>query len=74
MALLQSLQKGKIVKMAYFGARVNKTNNKKHSKNNSRTKLDLVHVKKAAGKNKQYSENDKIWKTRKRAILQKAIA
>ena len=60
--------------MAYFGVHVNKTNNKKHSKNNSRTKLDLVHVKKAAGKNKQYSENDKIWKTRKMAILQKAIA
>jgi len=54
-------------------ADVNKTN-KKHSKNNSRTKLDLFHVKKAADKNKQYSENDKILKTRKMAILQKAIA
>ena len=66
-------QRVKWLKMAYFGADVNKTN-KKHSKNNSRTKQDLFHVKKAAGKNKQYSENDKILKTRKIAILQKAIA
>ena len=36
--------------------------------------LDLFHVIKTAGKNKQYSENDKILKTRKMAILQKAIA
>ena len=60
-------------KMAYFRADVNKRN-QKHSKNNSRTKLDLFHVKKAAGKNKQYSENDKILKTRKMVILQKVIA
>ena len=66
-------QRVKWLKMAYFGADVNKTN-KKHSKNNSRTKQDLFHVKKAAGKNKQYSENDKILKTRKIAILQEAIA
>ena len=45
-------------------------NNKKHSKNNFRTKLNLFHVKKAAGKGKQYSENDKILKSRKMAILQ----
>ena len=71
MAILQSLQKGKMVKHGQFWADVDKTNNKKHAKNNSRTKLDLLLVKKAAGKNKQYSENDKILKTRKMTILQR---
>ena len=71
MAILQSLQKGKMVKHGQFWADVDKTNNKKLANNNSRTKLDLIHVKKAAGKNKQYSENDKILKTRKMTILQR---
>ena len=72
MAILQILQKGEMVKHGQFWADVDKTNNKKHAKNNSaKTKLDLIHVKKAAGKNKQYSENDKILKTRKMTILQR---
>jgi len=55
----------------HFGADVKKRNNKKNSKNNFRTKLNLFHVKKAAGKGREYSENDKILKSRKMAILQR---
>ena len=57
--------------MAYFGADVKKRNNKKTLEKQLRTKLNLFHVKKAAGKGKQYSENDKILKSRKMAILQR---
>ena len=54
--------------MAYFGADVNKTNNKKQLYNQTRF---APCEKKTAGENKQYSENDKILKTRKIAILQR---
>ena len=71
MAILQSTEGVKWSNMANFGRTLTKQITKKHAKNNSRTKLDLLLLKKAAGKNKQYSENDKILKTRKMTILQR---